>query len=148
MPTNHPIQTLLDRLETSLSELERIGRENRAALVGLDGEGLRQATERQAQVVESLARLSAAHRSAAGDEARGSLVARIAALDAPSRTPLLERLARLRDRAGRIKLQIAADWLLTWRLDRYVRERLAILAQATGSIGGRPGQGLVIDSTA
>lgn len=147
MPTAEPKETLWEELETSLSELEEAEREKFAAAAGFDCDSLLAAVQRQSRIAERLADLIG--RSRERLPVAGAPTEPLSAeLASPRPDDVQRRRARLREQASRLKLRLAADWVLTWRMQRCVSELLAVLAQARGAACERSAHGLVIDSTA
>jgi hypothetical protein len=142
MPTAEQTERLWEELETSLSELEEAEQEKFAAAARFDCDSLLAAVQRQFNIAERLADQIGRSRELLADDDSASPTEPTPGELGSTRSDALSRRRRLRAHASRVKMRLAADWLLTWRMQRCVSELLAVLAQA------RSTHGLVVDSTA
>ena len=140
---SNPVQTTLDDLQTTLSELEELQQKKQSALEQIDSPALLACAEAEGRCVERL-RSHAAHESPSSKPSLGDVFRRFEASDDPA---IVRRVRDLRRQAARLKRQIAVSWMTTWRINEYVGDMLGMIAQA-GRTAQEPHHGLVFDSTA
>ena len=149
------VEEFLSDLQGLLEQLTQVQTRKQQALAKLDTSELTRLSTIEAELAERLDGLPDRRdellgAAAASGAPTASFRRLIRDLPEATRTPLADRLARVRDQAKEAKRRIAVNWLATYRSNHHIRELLGIIT-ATGKQDAdapTPNGGLMLDSTA
>jgi hypothetical protein len=142
----------LQDLKETLADLEQIQEQRRTALRGMDTDELESLAHSEGECALRARRALACQDSADESSTLGAihqLRRQLECLPPAEREQLREQLACLRDHAEVVREMLAANWLVTYRMNQHVQGILEILSCDDSEFGDSDeGTGLYLDHRA
>lgn len=152
MTDAHTVEIFLRELEETLQSLQEIQGQRLTALRSMDTDVLEELASSEGECADRARRALSCQTDSDDDgfsRGIGTLRRMLEDLPEAQRDQFRDRLARLRDHAAAVRDILAANWLVTYRMNQHVQGMLEILSCDDSDFGeSDEGTGLYLDHRA